>query len=46
MEKDQTNRNLGLKKHKCRICGEEGMFQSYLVREMLKGTRDEFEYFV
>ena len=46
MEKDLTNRNLGLKNHHCRICGEEGMFQSYLVREMLKNTRDEFEYFV
>ncbi|WP_051211753.1 class I SAM-dependent methyltransferase [Butyrivibrio fibrisolvens] len=46
MEKDTINRNLGLKMHKCRVCGAEGMFQSYIVREMLQGTRDEFEYFV
>ena len=46
MEKDTTNRNLGLKNHKCRICGAEGLFQSYTVREMLRGTKDEFEYFV
>lgn len=44
--KDTTNRDLGRKEHKCRICGAEGMFRSYLAREMLKGTRDEFEYFV
>ena len=37
---------LGFRHNKCRICGEEGDFQSYLVREMFKGTRDEFEYFV
>ena len=44
--KDTTNRNLGKKEHECRICGEKGLFQSYLVREMMQGTRDEFEYFV
>jgi len=42
---DQTERNLGTKQHKCRICGAEGEFQSYLTREMLYGTREEFEYF-
>ncbi len=42
---DNTNRDLGYKKHKCRICNAEGMFRSYLVREMLVGTKDEFEYF-
>ena len=46
MEKNPKNRNLGVKNHKCRICGEEGLFQSYLVKEMMKGTKDEFEYFV
>lgn len=46
MEKDTTNRNLGLKDHKCRLCGAEGLFQSYTVREMMQGRRDEFEYFV
>ena len=44
--KDTKNRSLGLREHECRICGAKGMFQSYLVREMMKGTRDEFEYFV
>ncbi len=44
--KDTKDRDLGLKEHKCQICGAEGKFQSYLVREMLKGTKDEFEYFV
>ncbi len=46
MIKDIKNRNLGLKQHKCRICGEEGSFKSFLVREMFMGTRDEFEYFL
>lgn len=43
---DTTERNLGLKKHRCRICGEEGEFQSYLVCELMQNTREEFEYFV
>lgn len=46
LEKDTRNRNLGLREHECRICGHKGLFQSYLVREMMKGTKDEFEYFV
>lgn len=46
MEKDLTNRDLGNKSHKCRICGAEGAFQSYLVREMRSETMDEFEYFI
>ena len=44
--KDTKDIDLGLKEHKCRICSAKGLFQSYLVREMLKGTKDEFEYFV
>ncbi len=44
--KDETQRNLGFKKQLCGICGEEGEFQSYLAREMMMGTKDEFEYFV
>ena len=43
--KDTTNRNLGFRHHKCRICDNEGEFQSWLVREMMYGTKDEFEYF-
>lgn len=43
--KDTKTRDLGKKDRKCRICGAKGPFQSYLVREMLKGTKDEFEYF-
>lgn len=46
MEKDKTNRDLGYKKHRCRICYSEGYFHTYLVREMFYGTRDEFEYFL
>lgn len=46
MEKDNTNRSLGLREHRCRICNAKGMFQSYLVKEMMLGTGDEFEYFV
>lgn len=45
-EKDTKNRNLGLKKHKCKVCMAEGEFQSYLPREMMRGTKEEFEYFV
>lgn len=46
MAKDNVNRNLGMRLHKCRLCGASGMFQSYLVKEMMMGTGDEFEYFV
>lgn len=44
--KDKTNRDLGVHPNKCRICGAEGEFQTYLAREMMQNTRDEFEYFV
>lgn len=44
--KDTTERELGQKVHKCRLCGAEGMFDSYLVREMVQNTGEEFEYFV
>lgn len=44
--KEEKNRKLGMRPHVCHICGAEGMFQSYLVREMMQNTRDEFEYFV
>lgn len=46
MENGFSDRELGLKRHKCKICGKEGTFQSYLAREMMKETMDEFEYFV
>ena len=42
----EKGRNLGLKEHKCRVCGMTGSFQSYLAKEMMMGTEDEFEYFV
>lgn len=32
--------------HICRICGTSGDFDTYLVREMMQGTREEFVYFV
>lgn len=44
--KDTTERKLGQKMHKCKLCKAEGMFDSYLVREMMQDTREEFEYFV
>lgn len=46
LKKDATNRNLGLKPHVCKICGSKGNFASYLAREMMQNTRNEFEYFV
>lgn len=45
LKKDTTNRILGRKRHTCRICGTEGEFETYLVREMMQGTRNEFVYF-
>lgn len=44
--KDTTERKLGQRNHKCRLCKAEGMFDSYLVREMMQNTGEEFEYFV
>lgn len=44
--KDTTERKLGQKSHKCKLCKAEGMFESYLVREMMQNTGEEFEYFV
>lgn len=46
LQKDMTDRNLGMRPHICRICGAQGEFASYLAREMMQNTRDEFEYFV
>lgn len=45
LKKDKTNRRLGKSAHACRICGAKGEFDTYLVREMMQGTRDEFLYF-
>lgn len=44
--KDSKNRDMGEREHTCRICGAKGRFKSYLVKEMMKGTGHEFEYFV
>lgn len=44
--KDTTERKLGKKMHKCRLCKAKGMFDAYLVREMMQNTKEEFEYFV
>lgn len=44
--KDTTNRNLGKQLHQCKICGTEGMFETYLVKEMVQDSHEEFEYFV
>ena len=45
LKKDTTERSLGRQQRKCRICGLEGAFRTYLAREMMYGTKDEFEYF-
>lgn len=42
---DETNRELGKQRHTCRICGETGDFESFLAREMMQGTKEEFVYF-
>ncbi len=44
-KKDETNRMLGRQLHTCKICGVQGNFETYLVREMMQGTREEFVYF-
>ena len=46
LKQDTTKRNLGKKMHRCKICGASGEFTSYLAREMMQGTKDEFVYFV
>lgn len=46
LEKDMTNRELGKQLHTCRICGETGEFDTYLAREMMQGSKEEFVYFV
>lgn len=46
LKKDETKRKLGRQPHVCRICGAEGDFEAYLVREMMQDKRDEFVYFV
>lgn len=45
LKKDETQRMLGRRCHVCKICGAEGDFETYLAREMLQNTKDEFEYF-
>lgn len=44
--KSATECNCRKQFHKCRLCGAEGMFDTYLVKEMLQGSHEEFEYFV
>ena len=44
-KKDETKRMLGRRRHVCKICGAEGNFETYLAREMMQDTKDEFEYF-
>ena len=42
---DDTVRELGRKMHTCRVCKAQGLFKSFLAREMMQNKRDEFEYF-
>ena len=44
--KDTTKRNLGKRLHRCRLCGAEGRYDTYLVKEMMQDSGEEFEYFV
>lgn len=44
-KKDETKRMLGRQTHVCKICGAEGEFETYRVREMMQGTKEEFIYF-
>lgn len=44
-KKDEAKRMLGRQPHICKICGAEGSFETWLVREMMQGTKDEFVYF-
>lgn len=37
---------LGLFQQTCRICDASGEFKTYLGREMMQGSREEFRYFV
>ncbi len=46
LKKDETKRMLGRQPHTCKICGAQGDFETYLAREMMQDTRDEFAYFV
>ena len=34
-----------MENNKCRICGSENNSETYLLKEMMYGTREEFEYF-
>lgn len=45
LKKDETKRMLGRQPHVCKICGAEGDFETYLAREMMQGTKEEFVYF-
>ena len=45
LSEDLTNRDLGRKKHRCKVCGCEGMYKTFLAREMMQKKKDEFEYF-
>ena len=38
--------DLGLSQQTCRVCGAEGMFQTWRGKELFQRTLDEFKYFV
>lgn len=44
--KDTTERKLGQRMHQCKICKAKGAFDSYLVKEMMQDSGENFEYFV
>ncbi len=45
LQKDTANRSLGKKPQVCKVCGASGEFETYTVREMMQGTKEEFLYF-
>lgn len=45
LKKDNTKRELGWKVQTCKICGARGKFKTWLVQEMMQGTKDQFSYF-
>ena len=46
-EKEMDNRKMyRMEEHVCRICGKRNINKTYTVKEMMYGTREEFDYFV
>lgn len=44
--KTDRGKYLGRHSQTCRICGAKGEFETWMPREMMQGTKEEFPYFV